>query len=455
VGDGLTTVDGHGANISIGTKFASFSGNIIGEDLATVDGKGADLAVGVKFASFSGNLIGEDLVTVDGKGTNLAIGAKFASFSGNFVGNGYSTVEASGSSLVVNGLSSSPLSTSGTNLIQTGRGNTAFSIENSVILGVNNSIDTYKYSSEPYFAQSNFVAGSGNTLYNNNSWVTYGNFIQGQQITCAYGRASFIQGVNINAPIDFDTSFCQGRDINILDNSFYNLIQGTDHSISGVNRGVLVGQDIAIVTNCANIVLAGLRIEANGAINAVGVGTDVEIVGSQNLIVGLNQKIIGDNNIAVGSNADITGSNCIAHGASAGAIRDDQRAFGHRYTAQKSFMVKYLETTSAFETTLVTLDLEEDKTYGIRLLASVKNTTTDDQSASFELSNALAYRNTSGAAVLANDPIAISGIAFGPGAHAWEAKLMASGNDILLRVTGDTSDTLKWGVDFEFVEVRG
>jgi len=32
---------------------------------------------------------------------------------------------------------------------------------------------------------------------------------------------------------------------------------------------------------------------------------------------------------------------------------------------------------------------------------------------------------------------------------------MASGNDILLRVTGDSSDTLKWCVDFGFTEVAG
>jgi hypothetical protein len=86
---------------------------------------------------------------------------------------------------------------------------------------------------------------------------------------------------------------------------------------------------------------------------------------------------------------------------------------------------------------------------------AARNTTTNTEVASFIINQAIAYRDTAGAAVLVGSPVPLTRLDSGGGATSWLADLASSGNNILLRVTGDSTDTVEWCADLEFVEVAG
>ncbi len=69
----------------------------------------------------------------------------------------------------------------------------------------------------------------------------------------------------------------------------------------------------------------------------------------------------------------------------------------------------------------------------------------------FELPNSALIIGNSGVATLINSPIAMSGDFIDAGAD-WSVSMVASGSNILTRVTGDSGFTIHWCIDFEFVE---
>jgi len=374
----------------------------------------------------------------------------FPSVSGSFIGNGFATVVASGSSLVVNGLSSSLLLSSGNNLIEAGKNNSAISVINSVILGPNNTIDSYAYSSYPYNVQANFIAGSGNTI-TNASWTAEGNFVQGRGNNLQYGYICFVQGVNNLIEPNSDRSFCVGKSNSLLGTSSKTFVQGDSISASGAANSLTQGRNHIIVGSVNKC--TGSTNKINGEANSIH-GTSNEVVGDYCLIVGENNKIVGDRSMALGFDCAISADDCFAQGNTASAIRDGQRAWG-AFHGQYSAITDNTQTYAALEVSLITLNLIERHSYGIKILISANNMEAAGETATFELSNALAYRDTGGPAILVNDPIAISGINSGGGSTTWEAKLMASGNDILLRVIGDAADQVRWAGNLEFAETLG
>jgi hypothetical protein len=114
-----------------------------------------------------------------------------------------------------------------------------------------------------------------------------------------------------------------------------------------------------------------------------------------------------------------------------------------------------METTDNVQTTFITLDLVEDKSYSIKINMSVWNTTTANEGASFILTQAFAYRSTGGSAVLVGSPVSLTRLDSGGGSVNLLADLVSSGNDLLLRVTGETGETYEWCCNFDFVEVSG
>jgi hypothetical protein len=139
--------------------------------------------------------------------------------------------------------------------------------------------------------------------------------------------------------------------------------------------------------------------------------------------------------------------------------RDDQKTWGSNRgvlgAAQTSKIVKHVQTTTASQITLLTFDLEEDKTYSIKINIAARNTTTTTEGASFILAQAVAYRDTAGSAVLVGSPVALTRADTGGGSVNLLADLASSGNNLLLRVTGEAGQTYEWCADFEFVEVAG
>jgi hypothetical protein len=374
------------------------------------------------------------------------------------------------------------LNGSGSTIIQLDFNNVPGPALNSQFFGVGNSFNSYIYAINPtqYPTSSNFISGSGNVI-NSNDWIARASFCQGEGNSINYAYGSFIQGLN-NMVLGGQGSpiFCVGLN---------NTIQSGQHHSSHCT-----GSNNTMETKCSSTLCHGIsnqiRSEKSlciGNIHSVfGPGGNTQgsnciIVGQQSIIwgnnsvcVGANNSCKGDDSLTFGSSAFVQGNGSFVQGnnshaisdrtfvqgRSARATREDQKSWGSNSNfsqgyAQKSRMVKFLSTLNNTESTLVFLDLEQDKTYAIRLLVSARNTTTNAESAAFELNSALAYRDASGAAVLINNPIAISGINSGGGSVDWSASLMNSGNNVLLRVIGDTSDTIRWLADFEFVEVHG
>jgi hypothetical protein len=157
-------------------------------------------------------------------------------------------------------------------------------------------------------------------------------------------------------------------------------------------------------------------------------------------------------------------SRAFVQGRGGQVFRDDQKTWtanrydtsGVRGDAQSSHIIKWVETSDATTTTLATLDLEEDKSYSLKANLIARRTDVNGDNASFVLAQALAYRDTAGAAVLIGGPVALTSSTVGASAATWAASLVASGNDILLQVTGAAGPvTVEWCGDLEFVEVAG
>jgi len=368
----------------------------------------------------------------------------------NVVGNGGSSYNALfGKTNTINGAAKY-------NLIS-GLSNTV-SDDHSLVVGKNNVVtaDAVSYPSLGY----NVAIGYGNTITGDlvgafqARWnLAWGYQNQPHGIGCmAWGWNNYAQnnyswaigGGNKVYPVAGDTWGSYSFAFGYVNTSYgsYNFTFGAKHSIAGAsgnNHNIAFGYDNRTVNTSYTHTYNFL----------VGLNNDVGTTGASsfNLVVG------NTNVISVGTSSAIIGSYC-------GTARSQQFILGSNRTgsvgaAQNSVITRYIQTTSAAQTTLITLDLEEDKAYSIRANIVVRNTTTNSECASYVLDQAIAYRDTAGAAVLIGSPVALTGSNTGGGSTAWSVDLAASGNDILLRVTGDGSDTLEWCGTLEFVEVAG
>jgi len=286
---------------------------------------------------------------------------------------------------------------------------------------------------------TNLAQGSNITLY---SLFGGYNLVQGYNIQTAYASygtyASLLQGAYLDVPYAW-YSIVQGTTITA--NSFGCLISGQSMDVTG-HLSLFQGADhtttgVGYITQCF--------VQGNG----------IALGGSE-----VRQSFVQ------GRHSNMYASRAFAQGAFCDVQRDDQKTWGSnrgsqfsRGTAQSSKIIKHVATTDAAQTTLITLDLEEDKTYSLRIMVAAHDTTTDDESACFSLSHGLARRNTGGSAVLAEadsaGEVILTAASIGTDSLTWGCKLVESGNDILLEVIGSATDRIEWCADFEFVEVKG
>lgn len=329
--------------------------------------------------------------------------------------------------------------------------------------------------------QGDRVFGQGKAIYQTNT-LARDVFIQGSSITLSGDvRASFVQGKNITSANRVTYGFMQGIRLTWGPNVSRIFMQGDYlqcYSNQCFIQGGRAGLGNRIYANCDNSFAQGVSIyfdagskQCFGQGNNLGIdgetnfaqGQGIGITGNVNFGQGMSNNITGSYSFTQGRTCYVTGDRSFARGRSVNVPRDDQTGWGsNRFLgspfqaqAQKNWIVKHVETTDATQTTLLPFDLQEDQGYDIHINLIARNTDTDDEVASFVLSQAVAYRNTGGAAVLVGSPVALTRLDSGGGASSWLADLVQSGNDVLLRVTGDALDKVEWCCDFKFVEVRG
>jgi hypothetical protein len=287
-----------------------------------------------------------------------------------------------------------------------------------------------------------FAQGRGHTIRGD-----YGVFVQGYDNTVETSTAlTFTQGSNNTMATNANACFAQGFGNYVTSNASF--AQGTNNYVKTANwPGFAQGFSCNVTGDFSfaqgmNVTVSGSSSFAQGGSNS-----------------GPNTTVLGDVSFAQGLFTRAEGDRSFAQGLRATARRDDQKTWGSNRgssgAAQKSRIVKYLNTANATPVNIVTLDLEEDKSYSLRILLIARNTTTNGETASFTLSQATTYRDTAGAAVLVSSPVALTGENSGGGAASWSARLLSSGNNVLLEVTGDGTDSVQWCADFEFVEVAG
>ena len=399
----------------------------------------------------------KDLTLVSDALTIVTVGA-LAAVSGSFVGANNIAVVADGSGNVQISDTLLEVNESGS-ILQLDGGNTRGFGRNNVMFGVNHLIGSYFYTSYAYPQGNNFIAGSGNTIRNDAGWLNAASFCQGIQNT-AYGYTSFTQGLN---NINSDAAVVIGRDnVNTQSDS---LIVGIGNN-SGASRAIIVGAgntisfgvSSAALGNNNNVLGSQVFVQGGGNDITDDLGLGLPAIG--NFCQGLDNAVDGFGNFAQGNACQAFGKATFAQGISAVANRFGQRTWGAGFgvgvsRGQKSRIVFSSGSISDVEETLVMLDLDQDRVYAIKGMVSAKNTNTNTEVAIFEIPLSMAFRDTGGSAVLVNSPIALSGINSGGGSTAWSARLVSSGNNVLLQVTGDASDLVYWVSDLEFLEARG
>lgn len=312
-----------------------------------------------------------------------------------------------------------------------------------------------------------FCQGSYNTL--TASWGAA--FVQGYGSTV--GNYSFAQGYVCSASSDQNfvagysctgqgyNVFIQGKNISITENTGVfgnNLVQGANMTVATstlpLTEWIIQGEGHLFPATIAgsNTILQGSTHDLTG----------ITVALSSSLIQGSSHTLTDSamaNAFVQGTLHSVSGTRSFAQGMWCSVSRDDQRTWGSNRgvlgAAQFSKIVKWAETTNATTTTVVTLDLAEDKSYFIDVRAVARNTTTDGENARFDYAG-LCYRNTLGAAVLnGGNATLLPTAGDGAGDADWELVITQSTNDILVQVTGDALDTVEWLVVVEFGEVLG
>jgi hypothetical protein len=351
--------------------------------------------------------------------------------------------------------------------------NTTHYAYDALVVGANNGIGAhYGFNSFPPHGRTfaSIVVGRFNGL----GGVSNHNLVVGQRNHCndSYNDAGGYIGDNL---------FVMGEYASIS----RSLVPGV-HPSTG---NTFVFGDSAFISNSSNVFVFGENHNVNRSSYVTSMGGQNNIQDSLDIFaqgrnIGVNdfagtpsERVLaqGGNHTVRAVSSFVQGYRCriallpaglvhraFCQGEWAEAIRDDQKTWGSNRPAaafglaQSSKIIKHVQTADAVQTTLATLDLEQDKTYSIRVNLTARRTDADGDNASFVLAQALAYRDTAGAAVLAGSPVALTLVSIGASAAGWLADLASSGNNILLRVTGAAAPVVvEWCADIEFVEVAG
>lgn len=292
---------------------------------------------------------------------------------------------------------------------------------------------------------ANFVQGTVIDIENGGSF----NFLQGGvflTMDLGDGRANLVQGRDHTIDANGDTienNLIQGEDHSIDDGLYNSFMQGENHNFSGpIRRSFAQGEDHSFGT---------------GASNSFAQGYDHNIDASGSFAQGRDNNIslLAAYSFAQGYNNEAQGARSFAQGQYASAYRDDQKSWGSNRSgapgyAQCSKIIKYVLTTDATPTTLLTFNTEDNKAYSIRANVVGRSETVGTENTSFILEQAIASNNE-GTVVLTGSPIS-----FTKAQNVnvlWTVDLASSGTDLLLRVTGAGANTIRWCCSFEFVEV--
>lgn len=264
-----------------------------------------------------------------------------------------------------------------------------------------------------------FVQGSDCVLYSYEYQADgsggLGTFVQGYACI-SWGKSEFIQGTNCESGgfgNSGESNFAQGSDVSIDGSG--NFAQGLDCS---------AGSTSTVTATFAQ-------------------GQDCETDGNYSFAQGRSAKAHGDRSFA--------------RGRSATSYRDDQTSWGSNRIgepnrAQFAWINKHVQTTDATPTNVITLDLVQDYAYKLEVHIIARNTTNNGENSNFVVRDALAYRDTAGAAVLSGSPVALTEVQ--TGTDTISARILSSGNNILVEVTGN-ADTYEWLVHAKWIEVRG
>jgi hypothetical protein len=184
---------------------------------------------------------------------------------------------------------------------------------------------------------------------------------------------------------------------------------------------------------------------SSGAYNAFALGYS-SYIGDANYGIALGNRctVDADYGFAVGSYAHSTRANQVTFGSDRGVLG----------AAQESKFSRYLRTTDATQASLITLTLDEDKTYSLRIRVAVRGDTTNGKDGSFFLDQAVARRPTAGSASLVGAPT-FTEVSDGTLDASVATIIDASGNDIRVRITGDATEPYVWIGTIEFQEVKG
>jgi len=191
-------------------------------------------------------------------------------------------------------------------------------------------------------------------------------------------------------------------------------------------------------------------------------GNRIDVRGDYSFAQGDSCDILAGatHSFAQGADNVAAGLRSFVQGRTAYARQDDQKTWGsNRFdftpkgAAQSSRLIKWLSTTATGPSSLAEITTITDTTYSMTCVVAARNTTTAAESASFVLSQALAY-NDAGTAVLVGSP-AFTKVDSGGGATSWTCTIDVSSALIRIRVGGEASDTVEWCCDLQFVEVAG
>jgi len=304
-------------------------------------------------------------------------------------------------------------------------------------------------------------------------------FVQGTDITSTGYNANFIQGKFIDIDEEGTANFVQGSIFDIgeigyanliqggdtfdiyLEGGNANLIQGTSHSIgesgeSPVNYCFIQGNDHSVGYGVYSSLVQGDDNSMSDYVtNAFAQGEDNAVEVSGGFAQGRDNVVSGAYGFAQGRECRIDGARGFAQGHYANAARDDQKSWGSNRSdgsgrAQCSKIIKYISTSDATQTTLLTFNTENDRAYSLHINVVGRSETVGTENVSFVLDQAIAY-NDDGTLVLTGSPISLTKAE--SSAVTWGVDLASSGTDLLLRVTGAAANTIHWCCSFEFVEI--
>lgn len=252
----------------------------------------------------------------------------------------------------------------------------------------------------------------------------------------------------------------------------YNVVIGAECNIgTGAKRGnVLIGKSLGLYTENANYytygnVILGYSSRINNAFGSCSIGYGNYIYAYGPMTGAYWDYFRGNVALGVGCRIEAPSfdkfNSTLAHGCGAKPWLGGHRAFSDDFSTQSQsnpnqggFIVPKIETDDNVQTTLATFPTQADKAYLVYGHLIARRTDVDGKNAAFSIGTQLVYRNAAGVPTLVGDPVSFT-MDKNQGSPTWVADASISGNNLLVRVTGVTGETVEWLGVIWVLEVRG